>query len=194
VAGQYASFRDDRTTPGGWPPPTSSAPASGRGGTLALVALLLAAVASLVYAVWALTARRAIFSDFSAGRFVGASDAKSSDSIDTILLIVAGVIAVIAVVLWLVRRTTHRTSGGALDIGGLGLSILGLVIVVVGLFLASKITDAVGQPAEGDKGVTATVVIGVGFVVLALGLLIGMATVRGRDDTSWPPNDAYQAW
>lgn len=169
------------------------------GGLAAMVALVTGAPLGLAYAGWAFTARRGVFADFADGNTVSGDDAKSSDTMDTIFLIVAGVVALLALGLWIARMAARRTKGGALDIGGIALAGLGLVSVLVGLYLASTIADADGQAAQGDKGVLATLVVGGGFALLAVGLLIGVFTVRGRDteDSRSRQHSAgagYQTW
>lgn len=164
-----------------------------------MVALITGALLGLSYAAWAFTARRAIFADFAAGNAVSGDDAKSSDTIDTVFLIVAGVVALVALGLWIARMAGRKTKGGALDLSGIALAGLGLVAVLIGLFLASTIGDADGQTAQGDKGVTATVVVGGGFALLAVGLLIGVFTARGRGSADsrggqWQAGAGYQTW
>lgn len=164
-----------------------------------MVALAAGATFGLVYAGWAFTARRGVFADFSDGSPVTADDAKSSDTIDTIFLIVAGLVVLVALGLWIARMASKQTKGGALDLIGFATAAVGLVTVLVGLYLASVITDADGQSAQGDKGVTATMVIGGGFALLAIGLLIGVFTARGgatSDSRSSPQGSGtgYQTW
>jgi hypothetical protein len=194
---QYPAGYQTAMQQGGWPTTDQLAQtAPARGGTLALSALVVAALLSLGYALWALTARRGIFADFSAGRFVSSNHAKSSDATDTTILVVAGVVSLVALALWVVRRAADKTSGGGVDMSGLALSLVGVVTIAVGLFLSSKISDAAGQAAQGDKGVTATVVIGVGFLALAAGLLLGTFGVRGpRSAAAGAPAQArYQGY
>jgi len=164
-----------------------------------MVALVTGAVVAIAYAVWAFTFRRGIFADFADGNAVSSDDAKSSDTMDTIFLIVAGVFALVALGLWIARMAARKTKGGALDLSGIAVAGLGLVSVLVGLYLASTIVDADGQAAQGDKGVTATLVVGGGFALLAVGLLIGILTVRGRTtaDSRGSQHSAgagYQTW
>ena len=149
-----------------------------------MIALALGALLALTYAVWAFTARRGIFADFSNGTPVSTDDAKSSDNLDTVLLIVAGLAVVIALALWVVRKVNGKTAGGALDLAGLIVTGVGVVVVLVGLFLSSQISDGVDQAAQGDKGVTATLVTGGGFLIIAVGLVIGILAVRGAKETS----------
>ncbi len=164
-----------------------------------MVALILAALLCLAYAVWAFTARRGVFADFADGNAVSADDAKSSDTLDTIFLIVAGVVALVALGLWIARVAKKQTKGGAPDIIGLAIAGLGLVTVLVGLYLASAITDADGQSAQGDKGITATIVIGAGFALIAIACAVGASTAKGRggagtEDRRRGPGGGYQTW
>jgi hypothetical protein len=151
-----------------------------------MVGLVVAAVVSLAYAGWAFTARRAIFADFSAGRTVTTDDARANDTIDTFLLVVAGITVVVAVALWLARLARRRTTGGGLLLTGLTLTAVGVVVVAVGIWLDGIVTGAATQSAQGLRGITATVVCGSGFVVLALGLLLGAAVVRGSGEAPAP--------
>jgi hypothetical protein len=158
-----------------------------------MLGLVVAAVVSLAYAAWAFTARRAIFADFSAGRNVTADDARASDTIDTFLLVVAGITVVVAVALWLARLAARRgPTGGSRLLTGLTLTAVGVVVVAVGIWLDGIVTNAPTQSGQGLRGVTATVVCGSGFVVLALGLLIGATVVRrpGEAEAPTPPAPA----
>lgn len=150
----------------------------------ATVALALGSLLSLAYAVWAFTARRGIFSDFAARKPVGVGTAEANDRTDTILLIVAGVVALVAFALWLMRKFGGETAGGLIDNLGIALAALGVVVAVVGLFLASRVADGADQAASGDRGVTASLVIGSGFTLLAIGLLLGLLAVRSRRGTA----------
>ena len=172
-------------TPGsGWPVATHSAAAARRdsGALATVVALSLGALLALTYAVWAFTARRGIFADFSNGTTVTTDDAKSSDNLDTVLLVVAGLLVVVALALWVMRKVNGKTAGGALDLAGLVVTGVGVVVVLVGLFLSSQISDGADQAAQGDRGVTATLVTGSGFLIVAIGLVIGILAVRGTKD------------
>jgi len=158
---------------------------------VAVIALALGALFALVYAVWAFTARRGVFADFSDGKVVSADDAKSSDNLDTFLLIVAALLVIIALALWIMRKVNDRTSGGGLELGGLVATGVGIVVVLVGLFLSSNISDGADQAAQGDKGVTATLVTGAGFLIVAMGLMIGIVAVRGSRDPKASTAPAY---
>jgi hypothetical protein len=167
--------------------PTASAGRSGAVGRLVTaVALGLAALLSLTYALWAFTARRGIFADFASGRSVDVDEARSNDRIDTVWLVIAGLVALVAVALWLMRKLGGDTSGGLLDNLGLTVAGVGVGVAVVGLFLASRISDGADQIGSGDRGVTASLVTGAGFTLLAIGLVLGLLAMRSRPEVSQP--------
>ncbi|MGI8578786.1 MAG: hypothetical protein ACR2KG_12945 [Nocardioidaceae bacterium] len=148
------------------------------GGLLALISLVLGALLALAYAGWAFSARRAVFAEFAAGRSVTSSTAASSDRVDTTLLIVAGVVAALALVLWLVRRIAGKITGGGLDNAGLTISLVGAIAVLVGLWLAGRVNDLSTQVTQGRQAMTATIVVGAGFLLLAIGFVIGLLVAR----------------
>lgn len=159
---------------------------------LARLLLVLGVVASLGYAVWAMTARRGIFADFADNRSVSLDDARTSDRVDTTFLVIAGAIAVIALAVWLACLLGGRARSGSLAVTGLVISGLGLVCVVVGLVLSGLVGDGGSRVDQGQKAVTATIVTGSGFIALAVGLLVG-CLVAGRSGTTAPghqPSDA----
>lgn len=203
-AGQQSPYQGGNAVPGtGWPmttPGSKVSSGSGPGAGASVIALGLGGVMALAYAVWAFTARRGIFADFADGSSVSTDDAKSSDTLDTVFLVLAGLVALVALGLWITRLIRGTTKGGAIDLAGIAVAGIGLLIVLVGLFLASGIADANGQSAQGDKGVTATLVTGAGFVLLAVGLLMGLMTVRGpragfsSSPTGGYPQQGYGNW
>ncbi|MEJ7629567.1 MAG: hypothetical protein WKF54_08250, partial [Nocardioidaceae bacterium] len=164
--------------------PGSGSSSSGGGAGLSRVLLLVAALASLVYAVWAMTARRGIFADFADSKSVSLSDARSSDQLDTTLLVVAGALAVIALAVWLVRLLAGKARSGGLTLLGFLVSGLGMACVVVGLVMSGMVGDGVNQADEGERAVTSTIVTGSGFIALAVGLLIGLLVAKARRDTT----------
>lgn len=93
----------------------------------------------------------------------------------------------VALALWLMRKLGGDTSGDLLDNLGLAFAGVGVGVAVVGLFLASRIADGADQSSSGDRGVTASLVTGSGFVVLAIGLLLGLLAMRGRPEASQLP-------
>jgi hypothetical protein len=149
-----------------------------------MVLLAVGALLGLGYAVWAFTARRGVFADFADGVNVTTDDARTSDQIDTIFLIVAGLVVAAALIVWVVRVVGGRTSGGALDLAGLAVASGGVIVVVVGLFLSAGVSDGGSTVEQGEKGVTATIVVGSGFVLLAVGLLLGLLAARGSSTDS----------
>ncbi len=175
------------TTPG-----SKVSSGSDSGALAAVIALGLGGVLALAYALWAFTARRGIFADFADGNPVSTDDAKSSDTMDTIFLLVAGLVALVALGLWIARFVGRKSKGDGIDLAGMAVAGIGVLVVLVGLFLASGIADADGQSAQGDKGVTATMITGGGFLLLAVGLLMGLLKVRGpRKDTASSPAGGY---
>jgi hypothetical protein len=148
---------------------------------LGLVTTILLAVGGLLslgYAAWAFTARRGIFADFADGVRVSTDDARTSDQIDTVFVIVAGIVAVAALVLWVIVKATGRSDGGGVELAGLAVAGVGVVVAIVGLVLSAGVADGGSTTEQGDKGVTATLVLGAGFTLLAVGLLMGLAATR----------------
>lgn len=184
-----------------WPmttPGSKVSSGSDRAALAAVIALAVGGVLAMAYAVWAFTARRVIFADFADGKPVSTDDATSSDTIDTIFLLVAGLVALVALGLWITRLVGRKSKGDGLDLASIAVAGIGVVVVSVGLFLASGIADAVGQSNQGDKGVTATMVTGGGFLLLAVGLLMGLLTVRGprkqAASSGGYPQQGYGNW
>jgi hypothetical protein len=187
-AGQQTGYATSPQLAGGWPDQQRREETSGR---LVRLLLLAGAVASIGYAVWAFTARRGIFEDFVSNRIVGLDDARASDHADTALIAVAGGLAVIALAWLLLRVLAGRSRGGALTVTTFVIAGLGMICVVAGLVLSGLVGDG-NRADEGRQAVTATNVTGSGFVVLAVGLLIGLAAVnsrgwRDRRDPGGPP-------
>lgn len=159
------------------PAPTTGATPTPARSALARVVLALALIATVVYAVWELTARRAIFADFAAARTVTYDRARTNDRIDNVLLAIAASLAVIAFLVWLVRRVRGRTAGGGLDAIGLTLWLLGAIAAAVGLLLLETVDSTGGALAAGRHAETDTIVAGIGFAVIALSLVIGISSV-----------------
>jgi hypothetical protein len=143
-----------------------------------MILLGVGALLGLAYAVWAFTARRGVFADFADGINVTTDDARTSDRIDTIFLIVAGLVAAAALIVWVIRLVGTRERGGALDLVGLAIAGVGVIVVVVGLFLSGGVSEGGSTVEQGEKGVTATVVTGSGFALLAIGFLLGLLAAR----------------
>lgn len=177
---------------GGYGTTAVAEPASGsRGALVARVLLGVAAVACLIYALWALTARRSVFADFADNQVVTLARARSSDHTDTVLLVLAGVLAVIALICWLIQVLTGRAREGGLPIAGFVVSGVGLVCVVVGLVMSGMVADSGTRAEQGQRAVTATLVTGTGFLILAVGLVIGVLAATGSDPERQPSDDRY---
>ena len=159
-----------------------------------LISLVVAGLVALSYAGWAFTARRGIFADFSSRRAVTSDEAASSDRIDTAWLIVAGVIAAIGLVLWMITVARRRSKLGGAGIVSAALALVGVAIVCIGLVMSNQITGATGTVAQGDRGVTATTVIGGGFVALALGLLLAAVSVLSGRESPTSPTQSQPPW
>jgi hypothetical protein len=176
-----------------WPQAAERAARSGR---LARLLLVLGILASLGYAIWALTARRGIFQDFVDQRSVSVSDARTSDHVDTTFLVIAGLLAVLALALWLVRLMMGRSRGGGVTVAGFVVSGIGMVTVVVGLVLSGTVGSDGDRVSEGRRAVAATIVTGSGFLILAVGLVIGLAVANARRESATDQAGASQpgAW
>lgn len=163
------------------PPPPSgaqgSASAPGRSvlATVAAVVTVLAALASLGYGIFALTARRGVYADIAeSASSVSFSDAEGNDRLNSVLLWVAVVLVLLAVVLWLVASITARRGADGLGLTGLALVVLGAAPAVVGAVLV----NGVGTATEAESGAAGYILVGVGFLVAALGLMLGTAALR----------------
>ncbi len=160
-------------------PATSPSTTKSTGSKAAIGVTIVGALLSLGYAAWAFTARRGIFKDFADGNLVTTDDAQSNDNLDTTFLLIAGIVAVIALLV-LTRELLNRAAGtGRAKLIGLIVGVVGAVIVSIGLLLANSVANPGSQVEQGAKGVTATLVIGGGFVLMALGLLIGAVGIAG---------------
>ncbi len=197
---QRPAYGAPSTTPWASPGALSTAKSSrGAGRLVALTLLGLGGLLSLAYALWAFTARRGIFADFADGQSVSVDDAKSSDRLDTVFLVVAGLVALVALALWMARRFGGQTGSGLLDKLALALTVLGAAVIVIGLFLTTRVADAGDRVASGDRGVTAAIMLGSGFGLLGIGLLLGLLTVLGGPRATSPSPAApapagYQGW
>jgi hypothetical protein len=129
---------------------------------------------------------------------VSVDDARSSDVLDTVLLVAAAAVTLAALVWWLSRMLTKRTTGDWVDKTGMAVSLLGATAVIVGLAMTNRVTSAAGQVAQGGRGVDATSVVATGFVLLAVGLLMGIFALGGHpaadDDANVRPATGRQGW
>ena len=162
--------------------PTPAAKPKRAGVGFARLLLLLGVLGSAGYAVWAFTARRGIFQDFADGRSVGLGRAHTSDNVDTTLLIIGGILALIALAWWLMRLLTGRARRGVVAVFGLLLGVAGVVCGVVGLVMSDTVQNGPTRIEQGQRAVNATVVTGIGFVAIAVALLLGILVARAAPE------------
>lgn len=152
---------------------------------VATIGALVGAVAALVYGGYAASARRGVFSDLASdASSVSRDAAASSDTTNGILLVVALVIVVVAVGLWVTVVLAAGKGRNTLGYAGFGALGVGIIAALVGGFLstgAESIEDA-------GKVATAYVLVGLGFIVMAIGLLLAAIALRqsGTDDDARP--------
>lgn len=151
---------------------------SSEGSSLVSAAIALAvigALAALGYAGFALTLRRGIYSDLDNDpASVSKSDAENSDNINALGLWVAGLLVAIAFVLLIASMVSARR-------GRNGLGYFGAVLVVVGALIATwgcLQVNGVDDVANAGDAVTGYLIAGPGFVVMAIGLLLGALGLR----------------
>jgi hypothetical protein len=148
---------------------------------VAVVALAVAAVVALGYAVYALTARRGIFADLSDDPgSVSRSVAEDSDALNTILLSATLVVVVVAVALWIVALAGGR---GRTLLGwtGLGVAVVGGLVAAGG----GAMTSGVETASEVDDAVTGYLLVGAGMALVAVGFVLGiLALLATRGDTT----------
>ncbi len=156
--------------------PGGATPAASRSAlaTIATVLSVLAGLTALGYGLYALIARRGIYADISDDpSSVSSDDADSSDTLNSVLLWVAVALVVLAVVLWLAAMISARRGRGGLGWTGLALILVGAAAAVVGALLLSGV-----EKGEAEDGARDYVLIGLGFVLIAIGLLLGTAALR----------------
>lgn len=154
-----------------------------------LVVMVLAAVAGFGYAGWAVLHRRGIFEDFASGTStMTLGQARSSDRWDTILLVAAIVLVAAALIWWLVLRVGDPTVGNGLEVGGFVIVGLGIVMAALGLLMSTGVSSAGTRHDEAQKAASAALMYGLGFAVIALGLLVGVAAVRSSSRAGTRPS------
>jgi len=153
--------------------------------------MLIAVLFTAGYGVWSLTLRREVFADFAAGVSVSTEVARSNDRIDLALVLVTSVTAVAAIVLWLLAL--RRRPGTVLGLVGLIATGVGIAVVLVGLALAASVSGADGQVGQGERGVTAAVLSGLGFLLLAVGLMCGAVGLRNASTPRPAAAPSYDA-
>lgn len=138
---------------------------------------MLGVLATGVYAVFAFTSRHSMFSDIEHGSKPTSSlldDAKSNDTLNSVLVWIAIVVGVAALVLWLVALVRDNRGRSSLGVAGLGLVTVGVLVAVVGaLIVNSAINDR-----DAGKAATDVYVLGLGFALCAVGLLLGALALR----------------
>lgn len=131
--------------------------------TAARILQLLAGLTCLVQGVAAMTLRRAAYVDLGAGR----GGSASSDQLNLVLLSIASIASVVALTaaLFVLMRGRGRSPAS-----GAGLSLFGVgwLVVLVGAALVA----GADTRAEADTAAAASVLVGVGFVVAALGHIL----------------------
>jgi hypothetical protein len=154
------------------------------------VALASAALAALVYGGFAMTARRAIFTELPDGT-VSHSEASSSDRLDALLMWTAIVLIVVAAVLWLAVHLRHRHPVGTSGFTATALLGTGLILAVVGAFT----TSLVGDLSDADRAALGFLIMGLGFVLLAAGCVAAIIAMYAKSPVSRPtPTAGFADW
>ena len=157
------------------PPPVRSPKAGSTFAPLSAVATAVAAIASLGYGIFAVTARRGVYADIADdAASVSSSDAQNNDTLNAVLLWLAIGLVVLAAALWVFSIVSARRGAGVLGVTGLGLVLVGAAIAVAGAVRVSGVESA----SEADNGASGYVLVGSGFLAIAVGLLLGMAALR----------------
>ena len=155
----------------------------------AVVLAVIAALAALGYAGFALTLRRGVYADLEDDPgSVTEDDATSSDNLNAVGLWAAGVLVGLAFVLLLVAMVSARRGRNALGITGAVLVVLGALAATWGCLLV----NGVDEVSEAGDAVTGYLVAGPGFAVMAVGLLLGALGLR-RPARPEAPQPAMQA-
>ncbi|WP_370617104.1 hypothetical protein [Mumia sp. Pv 4-285] len=144
-------------------------------GMVAVVALAIAALVSLGYAIYALTSRRGIFADLADDPgSVSRSVAEDSDSLNSILVVATVVVVLVALALWAVALAGGR---GRTIVGwaGLGVVVLGGIVAGAGAAMTSGVESA----DDVDDAVTGYLLVGGGTALVALGLVLGILGILG---------------
>lgn len=159
---------------------------------LATAGLVVAGVANLSYAAWALTARRSMYADIAdaaAGNgAVPLSAARGSDAVDAGWSAAAGLLLAVALLLWAAARVLGRQRLGTAGFAGLALVGVGLLVVAAGTSVAAT---AGGDPSEAGRVALGCTVVGIGFLLTGLGPLTGAAALLRGDR---PPYLGYAGW
>jgi hypothetical protein len=157
----------------------------------AVILAVIAALAALGYAGFALTLRRGVYSDLDDDPgSVTKDDAESSDNINAIGLWVAGVLIGLAFVLLLASMISARRGRNSLGIIGIVLVILGAGVATWGCLLV----DGVDNVTEAGDAVTGYLVAGPAFAAMAVGLLLGALGLRRppRPEPARPADQQFE--
>jgi hypothetical protein len=173
------------------PPPEPTADGAGALRRVAVLALALAALAALVYGGWAMTARRALFTELPDGT-VSLAEAKSSDRLDAVLMWTAVALIVIAVVLWLAVHRRRRHPLGSSGFTAMALLGTGLILVAVGAYT----TSLVGDVSDADRAALGFLIMGLGFVLVAAGCVAAILAVYSKPPMPLPstPAAGFAGW
>ena len=162
---------------------------------LAATGLTLAGLTGLGYAVWLLTARRALFAAIAeAGgqdATVSLADARGSDALDAGWFWATLVLYVVALLLWAGAWYVGGQRLGPVGFAGLSMVASGLLAAGAGSALAWW--SGGGVPAAGTVAIGCSV-IAVGFLLMSGGLFTGVASLireRPAERTSYL---GYAGW
>lgn len=162
---------------------------------LAATGLVLAGLTGLGYAGWLLTARRAVFADIAAvttqGGAVSLEEARSSDALNAGWLAATLVLLAVALALWAATWLATGRRLGPVGFVGASMVAVGALVTAAGSVLASA---SGADPAAADQVATGCSVFGVGFLLVSLGLLTGMASLLRGEPDDGAPYLGYAGW
>lgn len=138
--------------------------------TTARALLGVAAAAAIAYGVFAILVLRGIYSDFDAGDAT-LGDVDDRLDIHNIAVWVAIVAVAVALAAWVASIVTAGRGAQVIGIGALVMTVLAAVVAGFGLV---RMTGA----EQGDAAATGALVAGIGFVVVAVGLVMGLLAMR----------------
>lgn len=140
-----------------------------------VVVALVAAVAGLGYAAFALTLRRGVYADLDDDPgSVSKDDADSSDLYNAIGLWAAGALIGIALVMILMAILSAKRGRNLLGIAGVVVVILGAAAAAWGSLQVNGVDDV----ADAGDAVTGYLIAGPGFAVMAVGLILAVLGIR----------------
>lgn len=203
AGGRPAGTQPRPGQPGGWqhpgyapkPPPPPPPPPEPEYGSiwrvLAAIALTLATAACVVYGGWAATSRRGIFADLADGGSVTFEAAQDSDRLHGVLLWTAVGAVGLAVVLWLLAHLRRRKPLGIAGFTALALLVIGMLVAVGGAYLTSLVD---GEVAEADRGALGFLIMGIGFLLVAGGMIAALVAVFVRPARRETPDAGFAGW